>query len=283
MEQRTENNLVEVEHKKSGKGNYERKTRGSYNKKSAIGKITVKHFVNKNLQPIKESLEDGKEILKYPVYVRITVKGQVTQVPSDLISDFFASDKDINKSCQILMIDEVENMLNPFHLLKLNPFENDKFSIKDFTQIHKILNTKVSHIVEILLFDIVKSSNNKNGLRNIRPYSFWNTGSAGGGKVMPSIRHIFHSQEDISKDKDALHEYQSEIWGLFSYEYLYYVKYALENKSESNLKFTISEIVSGVYQKEMEKVFGEDIMNPIFKDLKKLFKKYLGKHFYNIF
>ena len=31
MEQRTENNLVEVELEKSGRGQYERKARGSYN------------------------------------------------------------------------------------------------------------------------------------------------------------------------------------------------------------------------------------------------------------
>ena len=79
MEQRTENNLVEVELEKSGRGQYERKARGSYNLEK---KISVKHYLNKKLNQTPPEYKDSPKT--YPVYVQITFLRKTTLRPSNL-------------------------------------------------------------------------------------------------------------------------------------------------------------------------------------------------------
>ena len=78
MEQRTENNVMEVEPKKSGRGQYERKERGSYQKHKLDRKITVKHYLNTRINFQKDLTEDPQ----HPVYVQITFNGKTTLIRS---------------------------------------------------------------------------------------------------------------------------------------------------------------------------------------------------------
>ena len=86
MENRKENNLVEVEPKKSGRGQYERKARGSY-KSISEKKITVQHFLNTkiNFGKSKKSRR-GKAIFnpyesysepQHPLYLKIAFNGKM--------------------------------------------------------------------------------------------------------------------------------------------------------------------------------------------------------------
>ena len=75
MEAIANNTVAEVlEPKKSGRGNYERKKRGSY---KGDKKITIKFFLNKRLKP-----DYMLEQAYYPLYIQISLKGQTTFFPA---------------------------------------------------------------------------------------------------------------------------------------------------------------------------------------------------------
>lgn len=95
MEQRTENNLVEVEEpKKSGRGQYERKERGIYQKHKLDRKITVKHYLNTKINLQKDSTQEPE----YPVYVQITFNGKTTLIRS-ATKDVFGDEDDFEDFC----------------------------------------------------------------------------------------------------------------------------------------------------------------------------------------
>ena len=76
-----------LEPKKSGRGQYERKTRGSYQKHKLSKKITVKHFLNKRIDLRKKFLKEigvdteGMDSL-YPIYVQVTFNRKTTTLRS---------------------------------------------------------------------------------------------------------------------------------------------------------------------------------------------------------
>ena len=73
------------EPKKSGKGSYERKSRGSYKKHKLDKKITVKHFLNErvNLNKIsKKESEFMDSTPLHPIYVQIIFMGKNTTIRS---------------------------------------------------------------------------------------------------------------------------------------------------------------------------------------------------------
>jgi hypothetical protein len=72
---------------KKGRGQYERKARGSYQKHKLEKKITVKHFLNKRIDFNKKMVQKGgfsfdDDTPSYPIYVQVTFNRKTTMLRS---------------------------------------------------------------------------------------------------------------------------------------------------------------------------------------------------------
>jgi hypothetical protein len=261
---------------KKGRGQYERKARGSY-KDITDKKISVKHFLNKTLRP-----DDSGE---YPIYVRVSVKSQTTQIPCEIISYKFKLDAELDNP-EVKEYFENDIKIIEWIIIKLKPFERDNFLIKEFTEIYKILNSPVSNIVEKFLFkEISESENAKHLTPKGIPLTIKNKRAI---DIMP---YTVYSKNDRGEfiGMGKVEEFVSDIWGLNAYEDLFYIRnrvkkfnYTLEdfilkinplNKKEIDHKMRLVEFLSGEYQERLIHEFGSTIMQPIFDDIYKLFKR----------
>lgn len=153
MEQRTENNLVEVEAKlvgrstqkeideleeyfksvllsklveepkKSGKGNYERQARGSYTKHKLEKKANVRHFINKNVDTNKgwENHDDPFRIegSLHPLYVQITFNRRTTTIKSAIVESLSIDDyAEISTNTRLLHLIAREKDFIEYHFQK---------------------------------------------------------------------------------------------------------------------------------------------------------------------
>ena len=192
MEQRTENNLVEVEEnlekritlkdileysiqkeepKKTGKGSYERKARGIYNKHKLEKKISVKHIFefenriakNKGQQ---EKLLNGPQIISVQyIFDKKTVK-----IKSEITNIFTSWDEYFNKSNDELWIDIlnreclfIRNALKFLYEQRVSQSEKlyiaSHINHTDLNEKNKFINSSVKHFKGLLL-----SGNYKNFL-----------------------------------------------------------------------------------------------------------------------
>lgn len=256
-----------------------------YRKANEDKKISFKYFLNTNLKPYNYPDGSGGFKKAYHVYLRISLKSQTTQMPSHAISpyiyDFFSEkefDEFLNEGQNADIIQEINDL--KWIIDKLKPFERENFLIKEFTEVYKILNNSVSSLVEQMLASelyrldgfISMSEKPDIGYNYLRL-----TGK-------PAIRQIIIDEEQKPFNSlQMLDEYKSDIWGLFAYEHLFFSRRKVATKSNSmNLAGGMRAFVKGEFQKEMVKEFGEAIMQPIFDDVMKLFKKNM-KHFNLLF
>lgn len=262
-----------LEPKKSGRGNYERKKRGSY-KSDSDRKITIKHYINSSLTP--HIREDNKDLKLYPVYVRISLKGKTTHFRSrEFSTDFFPFDEEITET-EKYKCEKDTKIINTI-ITRLKPFERDDFTIKDFSEIYNILTQDILYTVEDLLLNEIESKNPFFKKSNTRPHNF----SAGYGR--PAIYHLdkllyeFFNFQGYSRDNDKSDElldiYKSDIWALSAYSHIYFVKKKKIDKDKYVYFWDLEDFLFGAYQSEMLDMFGEAIMKPIFNDIFKLLQR----------
>lgn len=133
MEEQNNSDLIKIKHpKKSGKGQYVRKARGSYKNGN---KITVKLFLNKRLKP---DFDNGE--IYYPTYIQVSLKSQTTVFPALTVGGCpFNSpmSHEVNGEIEFERHDDLaitkEFILKTIDLLK--PFERDDFKISELALI----------------------------------------------------------------------------------------------------------------------------------------------------
>lgn len=294
MEKRTENNLVEVEPKKSGRGQYERKARGSY-KTIEERRITIKHYIDTKSKVVfwgyyndyenhKSNKNDAINYCKqgqtnypyYNVYVRISLKGQTTNLKSGIV---LPVEENLERNSDLLENTKIIKLI----LDKLKPFERESFNIKEFTKVYDLLNSNVSEIILNILHNEYK-----------KLYSDMMMES---GYTVHSYDNDFSTSFIMSFIKDEenhLIKYNEGIWGLSEYEKILKIRMFRRNYCNPELgfyfnserflfgrNFKICKLISfidGTYQDEMIKMFGKEMMQPIIDDiyfiLKQNFKEF---------
>lgn len=257
---------------KQGRGQYERKPRGSYQKHKLEKKITIKHSVNKALKPqlLNGFSEDEYLVLKeriirgYPVYVRLNLKGQTTYLPSESFhNQYELEDKDLDKKRKEYDISVINWILD-----KLKPFDRDDFSISEFVNIYKLVNKNISELVnqslikEYTLIDSLFKS------LNTHKSSF-------SGRV---------SNMDLERriQKELESRYKSDIWVLGAYEQIYQSRGLRNGQSKpyntylvNSNPFSLMSFLMGNYEKYFIEEFGGEIVKPIIEDIYILLRKNL--------
>jgi hypothetical protein len=263
---------------KKGRGQYERKARGGY-KNNADKKISVKHFINTSLKPNNDI---------YPVYVRVSVKSQTTQIPCEHIKKYELN-QELEKP-EIKEYLEKDKKIIEWIIDKLKPFDRSDFLIKEFTEIYKLLNYSVSYIVEEFLLKEISEAENAKQLFSIfheisLPYQF---GSYKHKErvidIMPDYIET-KNRRGIFIGMGKVEEYVSDIWGLYCYEDLFRIRAKVKKMNyspEINMyqpdsiiyaEMRLIEFLNGEYQQRLIEEFGSSIMQPIFDDIYKLFKR----------
>lgn len=264
----------------------ENTTKVRYRKDNADKKISFKYFLNTNLKPYDYPDGDGGLSQAYHIYLRISLKSQTTQMPSSALLpycyDFFSKEEFeifLKEGQNEVINQEIEDL--KWIIEKIKPFEREDFLIKELTEIYKIFNDSVCGFVETTLASELFRLDGFITLSK-KPYigyNYW------GLKGQPAIRQIVINEEGERpvESLQMLDEYKSDIWGLFAYEHLFFSRRKVANKlSGGNFAGGMRAFIKGEYQKEMIKEFGESIMQPIFDDMMKLFKKNM-KHFNLLF
>ncbi len=122
-----------------------------YQKHKAEGKITVKHFFNTRLKG--KTQESG--VVVYPLYVRIMVKGQLTDIKSRLTQlvdphsfDLFENDYSAFLQQEIKDITSI--------VKDLKPFDKQDFNLQTVTSLYSQSATPITTIIENCLKDEVR-------------------------------------------------------------------------------------------------------------------------------
>ncbi|VDR34765.1 Uncharacterised protein [Alistipes sp. cv1] len=134
-----------------------------------MGKITVKHFINKKLKPIQIT-ETGE--VYYPVYVAVTYNRKRTTIKSDI--DYLVSEDDLNnfenaKSTDSDIYKTLEseaNMINRvIQLLTQNDRQPQNF--KNFSEVYKyLIGSTYGSLNKYILYQLEKLFFDWNGNRN---------------------------------------------------------------------------------------------------------------------
>ncbi len=106
-----------------------------YQKHKIDGKISMVHYVNQNLKPQKYTSD------VYPIYLRITIKRQTTNVKS-LLSILNLSKSEFENHSNDLVIEEIkkQEILGIEKFLKeINAFAKEDFEVKEISSIHKVI------------------------------------------------------------------------------------------------------------------------------------------------
>ncbi|WP_347160168.1 hypothetical protein [Pontibacter chitinilyticus] len=121
-----------------------------------MGKITVKHYLNKSLAKRGDTDESVSQI-----YVQITVKRQVNKIRSRAHKFLSIKENELQmtqKEFDIALTNKDKGIGKALFLecsyvkdliAFLNPFEREEFSVKDFTKIYEIATSKVNEDLDI--------------------------------------------------------------------------------------------------------------------------------------
>ena len=286
----SDNDNVEATSPKNGRGQYERKARGNYQKHKLGKKITVKYFPNKRLKPL--FIFEG--VPNYPIYIQVSVKGQTTQLPATIFEEVDTPPQDnldyLNTFFEkFLKLEKhsIECIINA-----LNPFQRDDFNISEFAEIYKILYKPLSEVVKQLMIKEVnrvwekyKDSTFHNSLANSQ---FFINSMNNMSDDLPLSRHYRNLL--FLKDTDSiLKEFGADIWNIEHFESITllrrldrYERKALDNflfrKDPSELKMIFSSYLSGYYQEELIEEFGKSKMIPMLRDIDLLFKTFIENY-----
>jgi hypothetical protein len=128
---------------KKGRGQYERKARGSYQNEK---KITVVLFLNKKLKPVEV---DNKK--NYPLYIKISLKSQTTIFPFHTANGEYSANE-IKEGYEILDLEKYNDpVFNVNTITKivqlLRPYDRDDFKISEVSRIFTSLTKTISDVV----------------------------------------------------------------------------------------------------------------------------------------
>lgn len=113
----------------------------TYKKHKKEGVISIIHFPNTKIKP---TVIEGIKL--YPLYVRITVKKQVTTIKSILKGYFSEHWKLTSKNSDSISAIELEKRIITDLIKTCTPFSREDFHISEITQFHSLLNERVDFI-----------------------------------------------------------------------------------------------------------------------------------------
>lgn len=103
----------------------------TYQKHKTGGVISVFHFPNTKIKPI---LIDGVET--FPVYIRITVKKQVTTIKSLILGTYKVGENSILENESNKSVIELETKIIKDFIERCNPFQRTDFHISEISNFH---------------------------------------------------------------------------------------------------------------------------------------------------
>ncbi len=225
-------------------------TKRTYQKHKIDGKISIKYV------PHYHNRYDKKMSL----YVQLTVKRQTTRFKSKIESNgedmtFFLEDNlfksSIKRECDLIR----------FLLLKLKPFENDNFDIKDFFKLYNRNDIDLSIAFDIFLRKSMSVNlKNNNSLVRLKPIVF-----------------ALYFQDKFPHLQDIFTVFTSKIWYLDvlveEYKQAFNDKYYndIDMPNYDLLYPTIHDFISGEFQKSLNCFMNNKDFTKLIDDMNKLY------------
>jgi hypothetical protein len=282
-----------VESPQKGRGQYERKARGSYRNEK---KITIRYYPNKRLKPIFEF----EGVPHYPIYFQVTVNGHTTQLPSLIFNDIDIppQNEDLFTIQDLQDMEEVKKEKEVILCIinSLNPINNNDFKMSEFSALYKSLNKPVSSVVKGIIVKEIERLLKEEG--DVEPKTMMNIFN-NVNDSSPLRRH-FDRLNMIPDEKNTLLKFGEDIWNIEHFEEINMmrIKYrkfynpttfysVFESLSSGNYKpddsrFLFSAYLKGEYQKVLIDEFDMDIAHDLLEQINLLFETYLSPNIHRV-
>lgn len=233
--------------------------------------IGIKYFLNKKVKGRPSENPFTKGWVFYPIYVRITVRRQATEIRSLLGKNGAEENFDSIKNMYSVAMEKESELIRE-HILRQNPFEQDRFSLKktlsmfhhDNQQIDGLVNQYLLFELKLSLSELAKDAAQKRlklrepqyyytGLEEVVGISYDALAPNPGRMALNDINMVNWDEVDVGNLaawwKDALgtdvhklyHSYPEEFWSFQQYNELVVAR--------PDYLYTLKDWINGDYQR----------------------------------